>query len=69
MSAYDKSVDAVIFKHEDETSKGVPMGPVWIRRGGVQIAYEVLCLGDPEWFTLTRARSLAKKLRLPIFEV
>lgn len=65
MSAYDNTVDAVIFKSEDE---GV--GPVWVRRGGQKAPYEANSPdGHPTWFTLKGANRIAKDLGLPLFEV
>lgn len=67
-AAYDDSIDAVIFKHEDE-SRGQPIGPVWIRRGGEKTPAAVDPEGHVAWFTRAKACKGAKTLKLPFFEV
>lgn len=74
MSAYDNSVDAVIFKHEDSVGR-LPIGPIHIRRNGVWKPFKNSDRLDwegkptPAWFTLSHAKKVARGLNLPLFEV
>jgi len=59
--AYDKSVDAVIFK--DEVGGGQPVGPIRVRRAG-----ETKPRGTA-WYTWAQAKRIAEQEGLPLFEV
>jgi hypothetical protein len=66
--------DAVLFKHESETS-GVAIGPVYVRRAGQTKAYKESTTVKrfdgsfaPAWFTLTQARRIATLESLPLRE-
>jgi hypothetical protein len=66
---------ALSFKHEDETEGGVPVGPLWVRIGKQWRNYRdskhvnaVTKAPAPDWFTLTKARQLAKQHNVTLEE-
>ncbi len=55
MSAYDNSVDAVIYKNEGKH------GPLWIRRGGQKTAFCAVWGDPPTWLTFKQAKAVATR--------
>ncbi len=70
------SHDAVLFKCED-FERGVPIGPVYVRRDGAEENYRNAADdlrhfdGTPcaEWFAAPQAHAIAEELSLPVVEL